>query len=218
VEDAAGTRLLLLESPEPLAFSTDVRLSVTHRVVSVPGGTTIPRSWLRFAASLVFARTTVRGDVPDDLVGLVRRARHLVRVVRADRIGNRLSFELYGVRVDATPGSARLEGELEEVRPTSPVTPTFPRRPVLRAGTVALLDRFGALLGEVVPLPVEQDEAIALTVLTNGAEDKALLVPSTPMGADDYRFIFELDRVRYRSAVVDDTTNYRATASWTVPL
>ncbi len=85
-------------------------------------------------------------------------------------------------------------------------------------GTVALLDRFGQLLGEVLPLPVEQDETVALTVTTNGAEDKALLVPATPMRPDDYRFAFELDRVRYRSAVVDDTTNYRASASWTVQL
>ena len=220
VGDAAGTRLILLESPEPLAFSADVRLTITHRVVSLPGGghPNIPRSWLAFGAGLVFARTTVRGDVPDDLVTIVSRARHLVRAVRADRLGNRVQYEVYAVDVVVTPTGARIEGELETVRPTPPLTPTFPQPQLMRVGTVALLDRFGALLGTVVPLPVERDETIELTILTNGAEDKALLLPSTPMRPDEYRFGFELDRVRYRSAAVDDTTNYRATSTWTVDL
>ena len=218
--DSAGTRLVLLESPEPLAFSTDVHLTVTHRVVSLPGGShpTVPRSWLAFAAGLVFARTTVRGDVPEDIVASVRQAVRLVRAVRGDRLGTRIRYEVYAVEVDVTARGARLQGELEDVRPASPLTPTRLRPRVMGVGTVALLDRFGQLVGEVLPLPVEQDETVALTVIANGAEDKALLVPATPMRPDDYRFAFEVDRVRYRSAVVDDTTNYRASASWTVRL
>ena len=218
--DSAGTRLLLLESPEPLPFSSDVRLTVTHRVVSLPGGShpTVPRSWLAFAAGLVFARTTVRGDVPEDIVASVRQAVRLVRAVRGDRLGTRIRYEVYAVEVDVTARGARLQGELEDVRPASPLIPTRLRPRVMGVGTVALLDRFGQLVGEVLPLPVEQDETVALTVIANGAEDKALLVPATPMRPDDYRFAFEVDRVRYRSAVVDDTTNYRASASWTVRL
>ena len=46
----------------------------------------------------------------------------------------------------------------------------------------------------------------------------SLLVPTSPMGSDDYTFRFDLDRVSYRSAAVDDTTNYRDSATLRVVL
>src|SRR4029079_8576328 len=72
----AGTQLLVLESPEPLPFSRDVRLTVTHRVTSIPDVPHgVPRSLLRVAAGLRFARDTLHGPVPDDVAPLVSEAR-----------------------------------------------------------------------------------------------------------------------------------------------
>ena len=60
-------------------------------------------------------------------------------------------------------------------------------------------------------------EQVGLTVLGNAGEDKALLVPAAPLVSDDYRLTLSLDRPRYRSAVVDDTTNLRASVTLAVP-
>jgi hypothetical protein len=70
----------------------------------------------------------------------------------------------------------------------------------------------------VLPLPVTTVRTIDLTVLTDAAEDKALLVPATPLSPDDYELTLSLDRPRYRSAVVDDTTNHRASVTLPVTL
>jgi hypothetical protein len=112
---------------------------------------------------------------------------------------------------------SHLQGELTEVRSTPPQRPGSPRRP-LPAGTVVLLDRFGDPVSPVLPLPVTTTMAVDLTILTNAAEDKALLVPATPLSPDDYDLTLSLDRPRYRSAVVDDITNHRASVRLTVTL
>jgi hypothetical protein len=213
IEDANGTHLLLLESPEPLPFSTDVSLTMTHEVTAFPGGhPPLPRPWLAFAAGLAFRRTRVTGTVPDEVGGDVRRARHLVRAVE-DRLTRRVDFEVYTVSVDGST----LVGDLTEVRRTPPFRPGLPRRP-LPAGTVVLLDRFGDPVSPVLPLPVTTVKTVDLTVLTDAAEDKALLVPATPLSSDDYELTLSLDRPRYRSAVVDDTTNHRASVRLPVTL
>jgi hypothetical protein len=219
VADVGGTRLLLLESPEPLPFSRDVRLTVTHRVTSVidpPPG--VPRSLLRFAAGLIFARTSVSGPVPDDAEMVVRRARILVHAVRADRLNRRVEYRIYRVRVDAPPGLV-LTGDLIEVRSTPPTLPGFPPRPLrIPVDHIVLLDVMGRPVAPVLPLPIEHEEIVELDVLTNSTEDRALLIPTSPMSADVYTFGWALDRVRYRSPVDDDTVHCRATAVSTVTL
>jgi hypothetical protein len=220
VADAGGTRLLVLESPEPLPFSRDVRLTVTHRVTSIPDPPIdVPRSLLRFAAGLVFARTTVRGPVPDDAETVVRRARVLVHAAPGDRLTRRVEYRLYRVRVDNSARGLVLEGDLIEVRTTPPVIPGVPPRPLrIAVNQIALLDGTGRPVAPVLPLPVEHDEAVALKVLTNGTEDRALLIPASPMASDIYTFDWAIDRPRYRSPVADDTVRYRATAVSAVTL
>lgn len=215
IEDAAGTHLFLLESPEPLPCGTDVSVTLTHEVTAFPGGhPPLPRPWLAFAAGLRFRRTRVAGTVPDDddVAADVRRARHLVRAVE-DRLTRRVEFEVYAVSVD---GSA-LAGELTEVRRTPPFGPGPPRRS-LPAGAVVLLDRFDEPVSPVLPLPVTTIEVVDLAVLSDAAEDKALLVPATPLPAGDYDLTLSLDRPRYRSAVVDGTTNHQASVTLSVTL
>ncbi len=219
VADAAGTHVLVLESPEPLPFSRDVRLTMTHRVISIgdpPPG--VPRSLLRFAAGLVFARTSVTGPVPGDAESVVRRARTLVHAVRADRLSRRIEYRIYRVSVDGVAGAV-LEGDLIEVRSTPPTLPGFPPRPMrVPERHVVLLDAAGRPLTPALPLPFEQDVTVALLVLTNSIEDRALLIPAAPMEADTYTVNWTIDRPRYRSPVEDDTTRYRATAVSSVTL
>jgi hypothetical protein len=219
VAGAAGTQLLVLESPEPLPFSRDVRLTVTHRVTSIPDVPHgVPRSLLRFAAGLRFARDTLHGPVPDDVAPLVSEARTLVHAVRA-RLFNRVEYRLYRVRVEATPEGNVLEGELVQVRPTPPVPPTLPPRPLrIPPDHIALLDAAGRPLTPALPLPVEHEEAVDLHVLTNSVEDRALVIPSAPLASDTYTFTWTLERQRYRSPVVDDTTHYRATVTTVIPI
>ena len=220
IADAGGTRLLVLESPEPLPFSRDVRLTVTHRVTSIPNPPIgVPRSLLRFAAGLVFARTTVRGPVPDDAEQIVRRARVLVHAAPGDRLARRVEYRFYRVRVDNTTRGLVLEGDLIEVRATPPTLPGLPPRPLrIPTNHFALLDAAGRPVSPVLPLPVEHDATVELKVLTNSTEDRALLIPSSPMAPDLYTFNWAIDRARYRSPVVDDTVRYRATAVSAVTL
>jgi hypothetical protein len=70
----------------------------------------------------------------------------------------------------------------------------------------------------VLPLPVEHDATVELRVLTNSAEDRALLIPASPMAPDIYTFNWAIDRPRYRSPVVDDSVRYRGTAVSAVTL
>jgi hypothetical protein len=219
VAGAGGTQLLVLESPEPLPFSRDVRLTVTHRVTSIPDVPHgVPRSLLRFAAGLRFGRDTGHGPVPDDVAALVGDASTLVHAVRA-RLFNRVEYRLFSVRVAATPDGNVLEGELVQVRPTPPVPPGLPPRPLrIPVDHVVLLDAGGRPLTPALPLPVEHEETVALQVLTNSAENRALLIPAGPLASDTYTVTWTVDRQRYRSPVADDTTNYRATVTTTIPI
>ncbi|HEY4632683.1 MAG TPA: hypothetical protein VIH00_02105, partial [Candidatus Limnocylindrales bacterium] len=214
-----GTQLLVLETPEPLPFSRDVRLSITHRVTSIPHPPPgIPRPLLRFAEGLVFRGDTVQGPVPAGATTVVRRARTLVHAVRASHAINRLAYRMYRVRVETTPEGPVLEGELMEVRPTPPVPPGFPPRPLrIPVNHIVLLDREGRPLTPALPLPFEHDETVDLHVLTNSTEDRALLIPSAPFATDTYTFTWTLDRQRYRTPVVDDRTHYQASVTREIP-
>jgi hypothetical protein len=209
VGDTAGARVLLLESPEPLPFSTDVSIAMTHRVTrpAGPPPAGVPRSLLRFAADLVFARNGVAGTVPTDVVGLVGQARRLVHAVRSGPQA-RTVYRFYDVTVRTSSAGSLLTGDLVQVRPTPPPRPLrFP------ADHIGLFDNDGELLGALLPLPVEREEPVPLMVLSNSVEDRVLLIPQTPLAPDTYSVTIELDRQRYRAAVADGDSRYRASAS-----
>jgi len=218
VGDPAGARLLLLESPEPLPFSRDVTITATHRVIGLPGPPPdgVPRALLRFAAGLVFARAAVTGAVSDDVLALVSQARLLVHAVRSSP-QSRTVYRFYDVRVRTSPDGSLLTGDLVEVRPLPPAAPP-PRPRRFPVDHVGLFDGGGELLGALLPLPVERDEEVPLTLISNGVEDRILLIPQSPLVPDVYTVTFRLDRERYRSAVADDDSRYRATAVLRVPL
>ena len=215
VGDASGVHVLLLESPEPLPFSTDVTMSWTHRVVGLPGPPPagVPRSLLRFAADLVFARDTVSGAVSPEVLSVVSRTTRLVRAVRSAPMG-RTVYRHYDVSIRSDAGgAAQLAGDLVDVRPVPPLTHTFPPRPHrFPADHIGLFDEDGEILTPMLPLPVERDEAVAVVPLSNSVEDRILLIPMTPLAPDSYTVSFRVDRQRYRAAVADDESRYRASA------
>jgi hypothetical protein len=95
-----------------------------------------------------------------------------------------------------------------------PLTLTFPPRPRrFPVDHVGLFDDDGDLLGVLLPLPVERDEEVPLTLVSNSVEDRVLLVPENPLVPDTYTVTFRLDRQRYRAAVADDDSRYRASAA-----
>jgi hypothetical protein len=112
-----------------------------------------------------------------------------------------------------------LEGTLIEVRTTPPVSPGFPpRRLRIPLDHIAFLDVEGNPVTPALPLPFEHDETVDLDILTNSVEDRALLIPAAPLSPDTYTFTWTIERKRYRSPVVDDTTHYRATVTTIVPI
>jgi hypothetical protein len=217
--DAAGTQLMLLESPEPLPLSRDVRLAVTHRVIAMPPvPPNVPRAVVALVARMVFSATGLEAPVPAAAEALAREARTLVLAVRRDRLGRRVEYRVYRLRVDDT-GRAVLRGELVEVRTRAPLRPGFPPRPIrLPIDHLVLLDADGLPLTPALPLPVEQDVVVPLDVLTNEDEDRVLLIPAAPLAADTYTWHWSIDRARYRAPQEDDAVRYRAGASWRVTL
>ena len=212
--NGVGNAMLVLETPEPLPFSRDVALTVTHRVrvqPDPPAG--VPRPLLRFAAGLVFARDTVTGPVRDDVASVVSQARTLVHAVSVDRLTGTIEYRMYRVRVANGPDGPILTGDLVAVRNTPPTIPTIPpRRLQIPVDHVALLDAAGRPLAPSIPLPVEREVTVPVAILTNSAEDHALLIPAIALEPDTYTFTFSVDRPRYRA----DPTPYRASAAITV--
>jgi hypothetical protein len=210
-----GQALLVVESPEPLAFSRDVSLRVTHRVVRTPPAPDVPRPLLRFAAGLAFRRTDVAGPVPDDVAAVVGRARTLVHAVRAHGLPGAAQYRVYSVRVRVDADGTRLVGTLVAEQSRPPRLPTFPPRPLpLPVDHIALLDAAGRPLTPAIPLPVERVETLDLAVLTNSAEDRAVLIPAGPIEPDTYTFELAIDRPRYRG----DPSPYQETATFVVQL
>ena len=190
-------------------------ITVTHRVVGLPGPPPVgvPRALLRFAAGLVFARDRVTGPVADDVLGLVDQARRLVHAVRSAP-QSRTVYRVYDVHVRTSPTGSVLTGDLVEVRPLPPLTLTFPPRPHrFPVDHVGLFDVDGDLLGVPLPLPVERDEEVPLTLISNSVEDRALLIPQGVPGAGHLHLHVDDRTAATPSApLVDDTTHYRAGA------
>ena len=221
VQLSGDARLLLLESPEPLPFSRDVRLVVTRTVTGFPRGIAeLPRPWLTLATSIEFPREgVVRAEVPADIVGVVRGATRLVHAI-ADRRTRRLLYQVYTVTLDGSLLRGVIEDTVNDLsRPRlGPADRLLPRpMPAIPAGHVALLDRFDDVVGFVLPLPVTTTETVNLTIVTNASETAALLIPTAgALAHSEHVFRFDLDRARYRAATADDDSNYRASVSWQV--
>jgi len=200
-EEAGATSLLLLESDEPLPFSRDVTVAISKRTAGTPW----PPHVHDFPAEVqaFFAGFRFEGDrfiaprPPKQLV----RAR---RILRAVVIRGRISAEVFDVEGRTKTFIAKRGHD----------TARWPRElGVPNPGDLLILDAHGEPL--LPPLPSPSPVVwtpVQASVLSNGDETCALIVPNTPLGAGTYRLQFEIDRRRWRAAAPDAASNYRATA------
>jgi hypothetical protein len=222
VQLAGDARLLLLESPEPLPFSRDVQLAVTRTLTGFPVDVTgVPPEWLALASRLEFNRNSVRALVPAELVDALWPARRLVHAV-ADRLTRRIRYEVYAVALLLERQRPVLQGVLSDTvtdlgrsRLQPPISSAHAVR--IPVGHFAIFDGTGGLLGPACPLPVTTTATVNVTLLTNATETAALLIPTDgTFSSTQCDFTFTLDRARYRAAVPDADSDYRATATWHV--
>jgi hypothetical protein len=211
---AGDQRLLLLESPEPLSFSRDVKLTVTRTVTGFPTDTSgVPAEWLVLASSVQFKRDGVQAEIPAAILGEVQRAVRLVRAI-TDRLTRRIRYEFYAISISPEAHRASIHGVLDHVANT--LGHSTLRVPL---GQIAFLGANGAIVGPVLPLPATTTQTVPVTLLTNGAETAALLIPDAgEFTASEHDFQFAIDRVRYRATTTDGESNYRAAATWRVTL
>jgi hypothetical protein len=86
----------------------------------------------------------------------------------------------------------------------------------LRDGQFALLaDDNTLVVEEMIPIIELVFETVALKILTNGSETKALFIPMNggthaPLADGEYRFSFEIDRARFRTQTPNELSNCRA--------
>jgi hypothetical protein len=232
IVNGSGTDLLLLETPEPLPFSWDVRLVLQKRTFTLPlpGGVgPLPPFIRRISVSVEFDEDRiVLGPFPlgPDAQQLAK-LRWFVHAVESP--DGPLEYQVYAMRPPRViGGQVRAAGRLSEtIRPgAEPGTSTLLQvLAEITANHVALLDQnFERLFDLFIPLSPSQFKPVATRVLTNATETVALVIPTTVPGGQThlsvvpgrYRLDFAIDRVRFRTDTPDNVSNYRAEASITV--
>jgi hypothetical protein len=201
VADSGATQLLILESPEPLAFSNDVALSIGRRTQPSPPTSPIA-AWL---AQLERAGSTIVGP---PLPTALARLHHLVWW---NQLGAMETFELPR---DRAPGASIVI-----------TNSTGLRKPQVAAGpspstSVQLFDRDSKALSAITPLTgIHAYTAVPARILTSGDERRAIVIPVTgsgsshaPFGLDTLRLSFTIERARYRVHGVDPASRYTDSA------
>lgn len=227
VVSVGQTELLLLESPEPLPFSVDVRVELNKRTFVLPlpaGAGGLPLFLRRIGVSIDFDgdRITLGPIPPSPATRPLMDLRWLVQAVEVDRV---LEYRVYAMRVRLVAGKIIAVGRLSEtIRPgaepgSSPLLAVITG---MGAGHVALIDEpLHLLFNRFIPLSLTTFKIVPTHVLTNATETAALLIPVTasggqthaPLANNRYRFDFAIDRARFRAEMPDNISNYRTAAS-----
>jgi hypothetical protein len=212
--DGASNDLLVLESPEPLAFSRDVSLGVRRRLHVPPPHPGGIGDIATFIENLEFGEHALAVPIrPRTLASL----RAIVRGVRA---GHGVVYEVY-VLPARKPGAARL------TRPTIVQAGAAPGSfATIGPDEVGLIDIADRLLKPPFPVPPLPTYVIVpVRILSNGDERRAFVIPVgmspgalVPFPSGTYELTFAIDRARWRSAAPDATTNYRASATVAISL
>ena len=208
--DGSATPLILLESDEPLPFSRDVRLALTKRTrIVTPFNQTTPPIVLPRATTGLdeFLRAL---EFEDDLIvapsfpARMRGARWILRAVDRDEA------EAFDIDRASTEALVAVRARARVEWPHSLGTP--------QPGTLVFLDAQNCpLFPPFPPMPHIVWVPVTTLVLTNADETQALIVPvNSPLAGGTYHLRMDIDRRRWRVAVPDATSNYRATA--TIPL
>jgi len=204
---AAGTLALLVESPEPLAFSRDVSVTLVQHLPPKfkpigPANIQAALLHLQFIANVVtvplqFALFTA-GD----------------QIVRVSRTAAGATLAVYSPPlrslITVTPGHL-----VQVIPPTGVIPPALQALRKLPGGTIALI-RNQALFAAVNPGlgsgPV--DQAIPVVVFSNGPETAALLIPSQTAGSVDalasgnFTIKFSIRRERWRDTSANPESQY----------
>ena len=208
--DGASTQLLVVESPEPLAFSRDVSLNLRRKLHSPPwpphGG---PADLADFIDNLEFGAHALAVPArPPELAALHS-------IVRAVRTANDIVYEVYSMPPRKV-GAARI------ARPTLVAPDAAPAAfAAMAPDEVGLVDTAHRLLRPPFPVPALPTYVIVpIRILSNGDERRALVIPvgmspaaHVPFAAGAYELTFAIDRARWRTATPDDASNYRASAT-----
>ena len=240
--EAGGTPLIVFESPEPLAFSRDVTLTMMRRASADPmppgpgpippvvdrrGGARLPNvdaqdedplasAAVRWLSSFEWHGEQLLGAAPPRGLELVQR---VVTIEAGPLFLERIEYRIVRPPLGERRRVEAVFDRRRRVRPTD-----VPR---LRRGDVLLMNSTGPLLGPVrPPFPWPPRPSVfvpqPLMVLTDGNQTRGLVIPvdasgaAVTLGGGTYRFTFAIDRERWRVDVPDAMSNYRAQVSFDV--
>jgi hypothetical protein len=212
--EMTGTSALLVETPEPLAFTGEVSVALVQHVREIAGIATGPGlsvGDLQFDGDGVSISVPRRTFPEGTTLARVSRASGAVSIsfFEAPRTASE-AVQLQGSRLTAVPAAASAASRALRDLPD---------------GTVAILRPNGGGISILTPPPTfTLDVPVPLRVLSNGDQTAALLIPVDPAGAafslgpGHYTLHFTLDRRRWRSAAADLDSMYHQeqiiTLSW----
>jgi hypothetical protein len=210
------TQLISLESPEPLAFSEDVSLVLKQQTMNPTPREGFPPELLELASAIRFGNNRFQATVQDEALGPILSSTE--RLVRARGQSFFRRFEVYTVSTSQSdPDRTIVSGDLVQTIPFfNPSNPILENLGELRDGQFALLaDDNTLVVEEMIPIIELVFETVALKILTNGSETKALFIPMNggthaPLADGEYRFSFEIDRARFRTQTPNELSNCRA--------
>jgi len=205
------TRLLLLEGPEPLRFSHEIELALTRLM-----GGWHPPDWLDDLRDAIVTSAEARLSLPR----FTRPMPGNVAVVHAGGAPGEL--RVFTGRMEKRRGGgafvrARRAADVHVIDPT-----LLPPLAGLRPGAIALLDLdLVKVLGEVYPvdpLPLPPEPTPTFTVLSDGPQQRAILIPvrtgsAVALDAGRWRLDFTFDRMRWRETTPSAAAHLSGTAS-----
>jgi hypothetical protein len=205
VEDGA-TSLLVLESDEPLPFSSDVTLALSKRTRLEPWP--LPMPDLPVEIQQFLAEVEYGGE---DFTGpeLPKQLRAAQRILRAEVRHGLVIVEVFEIEIGPDRRMRAKRGQATAAWPDE-LDPPNP-------GDFVVVDDQGHPLLPPLPSPAPILSApVETQILTDGDEIRALIVPAVPLTAGTYRLALAIDRPRWRTATPDAASNYRTDV--TVPL
>jgi hypothetical protein len=201
-----ATTLLLLESDEPVPFSQDVTLTLTKpvRVHAVPPSLVAGRLPPRIPPGL---EAFLNGlEIDDDAITGPPLPARLAATRRILRAVARETADVFVV--DRSISDHLLARRARQQVPWPPAL-GIPQR-----GDLAFLDEQNTpVIPPFSPTGHIEWTPVATLLLTGADETRALIAPSEPLPAGSYRLTFAIDRARWRAAVTDSVSNYRASST-----
>ena len=199
----------MIESPEPLAFTREVSVSLTQHLPSAPWQPIGPAQLQTALAQLHFSTNQVTVALPfavfapGDLIVVIIRSHSgtAFAIYTAPQRSGLLSIPGAFQGTISPPRGAR--PDLDQLRDFPNNAITLIRKKILIAAIAP-----GAATGPI-------DKLIPLAVLDNGSETAALLLPTSatavlaPLAPGNYTLAFAIDRKRWRdNASTDPEARY----------